>query len=141
MLQGVALNREPFCFIQQVAWNIVACNVALCMLGLRNILSIRPSQTRRQLTRSVKTSNTTSDTQQMKDHLLNLPNQGSFLANAQDNNQALWSKVNSTLPEQTFKFILNASLDTLPTNHNLFLWKKRPSPICSLCNNNLSYVY
>ena len=71
MLQGVALNREPFCSIQQVAWNIVVCNVALCMLGLRNILSIRPSQTRRQLTRSVKTSNTTSDTQQMKDHLLN----------------------------------------------------------------------
>ena len=105
-------------------------------LSVRNILSIRPSQTRRQLTRSVKTSITTSDTQQMKDHLLSLPKQGSFLANAQDNNQALWSKVIPTLPEQTFKFILNASLDTLPTNHNLFLWKKRSSPICSLCNKS-----
>ena len=92
----------------------------------------------------MKMSITTSDTQQMKDHLLSLPKQGSFPANAQDDNQALWSEVISTLPEQTFKFILNASLDTLPTNHNLFLWKKRPTCVVQYVHYvinpmNLSY--
>ena len=39
-----------------------------------------------------------------------------------------------SLPESTFKFVLNAVTDTLPHNRNLFLWKKLSSPQCQLCN-------
>lgn len=36
----------------------------------------------------------------------------------------------------TLKFIINASLDTLPTRANLVQWGKRTSDLCKLCLNN-----
>ena len=33
----------------------------------------------------------------------------------------------------TLKFLLNASIDTLPTPANLMRWKKSPSDLCKLC--------
>ena len=33
----------------------------------------------------------------------------------------------------TLKFVLNASIDTLPTAVNFKRWKKSPSDVCKLC--------
>ena len=54
-----------------------------------------------------------------------------------------------SLPEQIFKFALNAVTDTLPHNQNLFLWKKvklhlwkkLPSPNCPLCSNRQTLLH
>ena len=40
------------------------------------------------------------------------------------------------LPSEAFKFVLNASLGSLPTNASLHLWGKKASDTCSLCHGS-----
>ena len=49
---------------------------------------------------------------------------------------SVWSVVVKALPEEQMKFFLNTALDMLPHNHNIHLWKKKPSPACTLCGEN-----
>ena len=37
------------------------------------------------------------------------------------------------LPPEVMKFAINASIDSLPTNANLHLWRKKDSDVCCLC--------
>ena len=43
----------------------------------------------------------------------------------------LWVKTVQGLPPEPLKFALNASLDTLPTNANLYTWAKKDSDTCA----------
>ena len=45
-------------------------------------------------------------------------------------------KAAQSLPPEVFKFVLNASLHSLPTNANLHLWGKKASDACSLCHGS-----
>ena len=47
---------------------------------------------------------------------------------------ATWQSYIYNLPRGTMKFILNASLDTLPSKANLKVWGKRGSAKCTLCS-------
>ena len=40
------------------------------------------------------------------------------------------------LPPEAVKFALNASLETLATNHNLHVWSKKSSSTCTLCSGH-----
>ena len=45
----------------------------------------------------------------------------------------LWVKAVQGLPPEPLKFALCASTNSLPTNANLHMWRKKSSDICSLC--------
>ena len=46
----------------------------------------------------------------------------------------VWAGVVRELPDEILRFFLNAAVDTLPHNANLYRWKKRTDPNCPLCN-------
>ena len=60
--------------------------------------------------------------------------QGNFLAMAAAEKQDIvWKSSMFNLKQGTLKFLLNASIDTLPTAANLKRWKKSSSDLCKLC--------
>ena len=68
------------------------------------------------------------------EHVKSLCVQGNFLAMAAAEKQDIVWKANMfNLKQGTLKFLLNASIDTLPTAANLKRWKKSSSDLCKLC--------
>ena len=65
-----------------------------------------------------------------------LVKQGRFLdlATAQ-HEDVVWKSYMFDLKQGTLKFLLNASLDTLPTASNLVKWNKKTSDKCKQCKN------
>ena len=64
-------------------------------------------------------------------HIQSLIKQGRFLELTQlEQTDATWKSFICNLPKGTMKFVLNASLDTLPTKANLSLWGKRTNVKC-----------
>ena len=60
------------------------------------------------------------------DHIQSLIMQGRFLELTQlERTDATWQSFIYNLPKGTMKFVLNASINTLPTKDNLCLWGKR----------------
>ena len=75
--------------------------------------------------------------------LRNLPRQGHMIRSTTPNTATIWAKAVQSLPEEPFKFVLNAAHDTLPHNANLHLWRKKASDTCPLCredSQNLIHV-
>jgi len=70
------------------------------------------------------------------EQLHNLPKQGRMLGPAPLDSAGTWSIAIQSLPQNLLKFVLNACLDTLPHNRNLFQWKKRQSASCLLCQGD-----
>ena len=67
-------------------------------------------------------------------HVKELAVQGQFLAlAAAEREDIVWKSVMYDLKQGTLKFLLNASIDTLPTAANLKRWKKSSSDLCKLC--------
>ena len=68
------------------------------------------------------------------EHVKSLSVQGNFLAMAAAEKQDIvWKSSMFNLKQGTLKFLLNASIDTLPTAANLKRWKKASSDLCKLC--------
>ena len=75
-------------------------------------------------------------TQESHDKIKSLVVQGKNLAvAAAEEGDLLWKSYLYDLKAGTLKFLLNASIDTLPTAANLKRWKKSPSDKCNLCHN------
>ena len=69
-----------------------------------------------------------------RDHIKSLTVQGNTLALAVAEQCDLsWKSFMFDLKHGTMKFLLNASIDTLPTQANLKGWKKSVSDMCPLC--------
>ena len=76
----------------------------------------------------------TKDQEKLTDHVKKLTLQGNILALAAAEKQdVIWKSYMFNLKAGTLKFLLNASIDTLPTAVNLKRWKKSPSDLCTLC--------
>ena len=68
------------------------------------------------------------------EHVKQLAVQGNFLSlAAAEKEDIVWKSAMFDLKQGTLKFLLNASIDTLPTAANLKRWKKTNSDICKLC--------
>ena len=93
----------------------------------RSILAQQPQLNKQQLIKTAKVTVTKRDHQQRLDHSKGLLKQGQTFND--DLEAALWADVVSKLPDSTMKFAHNAAQDCLPHNQNLFLWKKKPTPI------------
>ena len=99
---------------------------------VRNSMCEDPSMSRKQLMKRVKAKMTKEGNLREKNHLTSLTQQGQMMRAFNEKNASVWSQVVTSLPDRIMKFAINASLETLPTNSNLFKWKKLSSPHCSL---------
>ena len=68
------------------------------------------------------------------EHVRSLTLQGNTLAlAAAEGEDMVWKSYMYNLKKGTLKFLLNATIDTLPTLANLKRWKKSPTDLCKLC--------
>ena len=75
-------------------------------------------------------------------HLSGLLKHGEFLAiTLQEKQDATWQSYLHNLKKGTMKFILNACINTLPTQDNLKLWNKSTCDKCALCGNRDSTLH
>ena len=76
------------------------------------------------------------------EHVSKLSKQGPLLSLAIKEGQDLtWKSFAFNLKKGALKFILNSTLDTLPTKANLLQWKKTTSDKCCLCNGRQTTVH
>ena len=84
--------------------------------------------------RAVKKNVTLKMQEQLVNHVKTLTLQGNILSLAAfEKEDIIWKSYMFNLKAGTLKFLLNASIDTLPTAVNLKRWKKSPSHLCKLC--------
>ena len=88
---------------------------------------------RRAQTNAVKCLLAEEDQDQRHQSLCQLPVQGEMARAWDVSLPDLWVKAIQDLPPDPLKFILNASINTLPTNSNQHRWGKKASDICTLC--------
>ena len=82
----------------------------------------------------VKTALSVERRDRWETHVKDLAVQGHYLALASAEKQdVVWKSYMYDLKQGTLKFLLNASIDTLPTAANLKRWKKSSSDLCKLC--------
>ena len=93
-----------------------------------------PGASRKQLIRKSKQRINDADSTQRLEESRKLPVQGDIARRFNDRTPSIWADAIWSLPEKVMKFSLNAVQDTLPHNANLNLWKKQPSPNCTLCS-------
>ena len=75
-------------------------------------------------------------------HIRSLSLQGHFLELLQSTDFDLnWKSIAYSMPRNVIQFLLNSSIDTLPTNSNLVRWNKRSSPYCKLCNGKETLLH
>jgi hypothetical protein len=91
-----------------------------------------------QITHKIQTSVTSVVRQEqqleLEKHVKSLTLQGNILAlAAAEKEDVVWKSYMFNMKAGTLKFLLNASIDTLPTAANLKRWKKSPSDLCKLC--------
>ena len=103
-----------------------------------SVMKEDPGASKKNITSRVKAKIQTEDNKARHAHTVSLPIQGQTVRDFQGGAADRWSTAVFSLPEQIFKFALNAVTDTLPHNQNLFLWKKVPSPKCQLCDKDQS---
>ena len=68
--------------------------------------------------------------------LQSLPRQGHMVRSFPPDMPAVWAEAIQRLPDEQFKFALNAAHDTFPHNANLHLWKKKDHVTCILCGDD-----
>ena len=88
------------------------------------------------VTKQAKASLITKHTKESHEKVKSLVVQGKNLAlAAAEEGDLIWKSYLYDLKAGTMKFLLNASIDTLPTAANLKRWKKSSSDKCKLCKN------
>ena len=110
---------------------------------VRETMCKDPSMTRRALVAVTKARVAKEDENTLLNKLWNLPKQGIMVRNFTSNAATIWSSAVGKLHQDALKFVLNAAVDTLPHNANLYLWWKKDSDQCPLCSadtQNLVHV-
>ncbi len=100
---------------------------------VRNTMQKMPSCTRKGLTSAGRNAVVKQEITSRMSTVLNLPRQGGMIKSSKEGAAEIWAQTLNTIPENEWKFVLNAAHDTLPHNANLHLWGKKETPICPLC--------
>ena len=92
--------------------------------------------------KSVK-SNLREDTRKAwKEKLKTLVLQGNLLAlTLEEELSVCWNSFIFDVPRRVMQFVLNSSIDTLPTKSNLVRWGKNVSDKCDLCGNRETLLH
>ena len=101
-------------------------------ITVRNTMQQDPSLSRKALRVAAKRSVTKEDDHARLSQLQSLPRQGHMVRSFPPDMPAVWAEAVQGLPDEQFKFALNAAHDTIPHNANLHLWKKKDHDTCTL---------
>ena len=94
------------------------------------------NQFKKKIRNQVKDTTRGEIQEKLRNHAEGLQLQGHLLTRASKEKQdLLWKSSMFQLKAGTLKFMINASIDTLPTPANLHRWKYSPSDKCKLCGN------
>ena len=108
---------------------------------VRDTMQEDPSRSRKALLTAAKRRVSSEDVRLTG--LQSLPRQGHMIRATTPDTATIWAKAVQSLPDDSFKFALNAAHDTLPHNANMHLWGKKASDTCPLCqedHQNLVHV-
>ena len=103
---------------------------------VNSIRQQQPSQSRQALKGAVKSLLAEEEDLVLHHTICQLPAQGEMTRAWEESSSTLWVRAVEVLPPEPMKFVLNATLNTLPTNSNLKLWGKKTSNICPLCQGS-----
>ena len=107
----------------------------------REALKISPGCSRKALTKSAKALVSEEVNSSRLDNLQGLEKQGQLSRCTSPSCTPIWSRAVLALPEDQLKFAINAAVDVLPHNSNLYLWRKKKDSSCSLCHENQSLLH
>ena len=108
---------------------------------VRDVMKEDPGSNHQQLLWRVKNTVKDADNQRRMDRLLAQGRQGSMLHSASSHAVEVWNTTVASLSSDQQKFILNSTVDILPHNVNLHLWKKKASLDCPLCGERQSLIH
>ena len=103
---------------------------------VEDLMSGGQSQSRRTVSRAVKTIIAEEEGDKRHQDLCQLPAQSEMARSWEKSSPDLWVKAVQGLPLEPLKIALNASLNTLPTNAVLHMWGKKHSDTCTLCREH-----
>ena len=113
-------------YLDTIRANTVGGNLAtLCNREFSNRIRKQVKEATRQKEQEKQVEH--AETLQVQGHLLTLA--------AKEKQDLLWKSSMFQLKSGTLKFMMNASIDTLPTPANLRRWKYTTSDKCKLCGN------
>ena len=92
---------------------------------VNDVRSQSPDKSRQQLGAVVKSLVAMEEAEERLEQLHSLPVQGRMARHLEGHAAELWVQVAQGLPSDAMKFALNASMETLATNHNLHVWGKK----------------
>ena len=110
-------------------------------LEAREALKVSPGCSRKALTKSAKVLVSEEVNSSRLDNLQSLGRQGQLSRCTSPSCAPIWSRVVLALPEDQLKFAINAAVDVLPHNANLYLWRMRKDPSCPLYHENQSLLH
>ena len=108
---------------------------------VRSTLADNPDHNKKSLSKAAKAKVLDIVSTDHLKHLQSLDRQGQLSRSLHPKCASIWASVVQHLPDTLMKFSLNAAVDMLPHNSNLFLWKKKESPACMLCQNNQTLLH
>ena len=100
-----------------------------------------PGGSRKGLVKRAKTRIVKSDNETRVATLLNQQRQGHMMRSSSPDFTDIWPKVVQALPPDEQRFSLNATVDILPHNYNLCVWKRKTSPYCPLCGEQQTLIH
>jgi len=107
---------------------------------VRDTMQQDTSLSRKALRVAAKRSVTKEDDHARLSQLQSLLRQGHMVQSSPPDMPAIWAEAVQGLPDEQFKFALNAAHDTLPHNANLHLWKKKDRDTCTLCGDDQGFI-
>ena len=110
-------------------------------IEVREAMKENPGANRKWLGRRVKVRVLETDDEMRVTALCGLQRQGYMMRSFPPDFRNIWAKTVQSLPPDEQRFSLNATVDTLPHNYNLCLWKKKPSPNCPLCGDQQTLIH
>ena len=133
--------------VRRIAEQNLQCEETAIRRGFRPALEVReamrddPGGSRKALKKRATTRVSEGDDDMRSAGLLSLPKQGHMIRSCPPESIGIWAKAVSTLSSDELRFILNATVDTLPHNYNLCLWKKKPTSSCLLCEEDQTLIH
>mgnify|MGYP003407069818 CR=1 FL=1 len=101
------------------------------------MVSLQANPTISQINSKIKQNINSQTSLSYLEKIKSLTIQGNFIQLLHEQNKCTsWLSFIYNVPQGLMKFILNASLDTLPTNSNLKRWGKRSNSKCKHCSNH-----
>ena len=102
----------------------------------QTVLELNPHMSQKALMRATRALIATEEEEALSNSLNDLPHQGRMMRQFDGNGAALWALGVGNLSPEPLKFVLNATVESLPTNANLHKWGKGLSASCPLCHGD-----